>query len=124
MKGIPEAEIRRLAVLPGIAKMEGRIVQDVCVIFPGREDNAFLRLITVGLRQEKQISRVKLLAGLPLDPHRPGIWVDPQFLAANELKKRGDSSHYWWQKSISGNSGTGAKSGICLFHAQRSGSVP
>ncbi|MBS3983647.1 MAG: ABC transporter permease [Dethiobacter sp.] len=86
VKGIPEAEIRRLAAMPGIDQLEGRIVQDVRVIFPGREESTFLRLVTVGTGQEKAMSKVKLLAGLPLDPHQPGIWVDPQFLAANELK--------------------------------------
>ncbi|MBS4007941.1 MAG: FtsX-like permease family protein [Clostridium sp.] len=90
VQGISDAEIRRLTALPGVARMEGRIVQDVRVIFPGREESAFLRLVTVGLGQETQISKVKHLAGLPLDPHRPGVWVDPQFLAANELEIGGE----------------------------------
>ena len=85
VKGIPEAEVRRLSVLPGISQLEGRIMQDVRVIFPGREESTFLRLVTVGTGQEKPMGKVKLLAGLPLDPHLPGFWVDPQFLAANEL---------------------------------------
>ncbi|HHT01149.1 MAG TPA: ABC transporter permease [Firmicutes bacterium] len=86
VRGIPKAEVTKLSDLKGIRQANGRIMRDVQVMWPERDENVFLRLVTVDLSETQPVNGVRLLYGSDLDDDRPDIWIDNKFFAANHLK--------------------------------------
>lgn len=86
VKGMPFSEIRRLAGIEGIAAIEGRLVKDVRVLNLEREENVYLRLVSVQPELVNPINGARLLEGEPLQDKDRYIWVSPDFFSANGLK--------------------------------------
>ena len=85
VKALPFSEVSKLADLEGIAQIQGRFVTDIRVLFPGREENVYLRLIFVDPEAENRINDMLLLQGRPLQQGEMNIQIDNKFFAANDL---------------------------------------
>jgi putative ABC transport system permease protein len=85
VEGLPFSEVSKLADLEGIAQIEGRFVTDIRVLFPGREENVYLRLIFVDPEAENRINDMLLLQGRTLQQGKINIQIDNKFFAANDL---------------------------------------
>lgn len=83
---MPREKIKELSSLPGIAQIEGRLIKDVLVLFPDRTDNVYLRIVSVDPESPNPINGVLLDKGIPLATGRMNIWVDNNFLEANDLE--------------------------------------
>jgi putative ABC transport system permease protein len=83
--GYPESKIESLTYIPGLRRVEGRIVKDVRLLDEREDSNRYLRMVSQDMANPPQINKLHLISGrLPADS-QPEILVDPQFLAANEL---------------------------------------
>jgi hypothetical protein len=85
VEALPFTEIKKLEELEGIARIQGRFVTDVRVLFPGREDNVYLRLIFLNADEQNRINDMLLLEGKPLQEGDMNILIDNKFYAANNL---------------------------------------
>jgi len=85
VKAIPFNEVQKLASIKGISKIEGRMIQDVQVLLPDRQENVYLRLISIDPQQENPINGVLLSQGIPLKAKELNIWIDNKFYEANNL---------------------------------------
>ncbi len=86
VESLPFTEIQKLQELEGIAQVEGRFVTDIRVLFPGSEENVYLRFLFVEPEKENRINDMLLLEGSSLQENKTGILVDNQFFAANNLR--------------------------------------
>lgn len=66
--------------------LQGRIVKDARILIPGREDNTYLRLVSLDTAQEKILNDVQLIQGSPLNSKEQNIWIDNKFFEANKLE--------------------------------------
>ncbi len=86
VRALPYSAVDRLSKIEGIAEIQGRMVKDVTVLFPGRTDNTYLRLISVDPKAAKPINDMLLNQGIPLSKGKANIWVDTAFFDANDLR--------------------------------------
>jgi len=86
MQSMPYSEVDKLRSLEGINEIQGRLIKEVRVIFPGREDNVYLRLISVDPENNAPINGVRLDKGTPLKSGEMNIWLDNMFFDANKLE--------------------------------------
>lgn len=88
VKSMPAGEVEKLKQIEGIADIEGRLVKDVRVTSFNREENVYLRLVSIDPdpEQKRPINGVALTRGIPLQSGKLTIWVDDKFFAANELQ--------------------------------------
>ncbi|MDN5332716.1 MAG: putative transport system permease protein [Tepidanaerobacteraceae bacterium] len=87
VRGIPRNEIKKLEDVEGIQKIQGRLVKDVTVLMPGaRDNNVYLRLVSVDPDMQNPINGVLLIQGRPLDEDYMNVWIDSKFFKANKLK--------------------------------------
>ncbi|MGI6553596.1 MAG: ABC transporter permease [Bacillota bacterium] len=86
IQGMPLGEVQRLRNIEGIDRMEGRLIKEARVLLPGREENVFLRLISLDLNEENPLNSVELMEGRPLREKDLEMWVDNAFFAANNLE--------------------------------------
>ncbi len=86
VRGISQTQAERLASVEGVDSLEGRMVKDVRVYAPEREENVYLRLVSIRPGAGSRLNDVMLLAGaMPAEGSR-SILVDPAFLEANGLE--------------------------------------
>lgn len=85
VRAISEAQVKRLAMLEGIDRLEGRLVRDARVLFPDREENVFLRLVSIVPDQDDRLNNVLISEGSLPSAGTRGILLDPDFMAANGL---------------------------------------
>lgn len=85
VRGISSRELDLLRQVEGLADVEGRAVRDVQVLFPGRRDNVYLRLVSIPAGPGIPLNGIMVLGGEPLKPGASGIWLTPSFLEANGL---------------------------------------
>ncbi|MGI5839714.1 MAG: FtsX-like permease family protein [bacterium] len=85
VRSMPYNRVAELGAVPGIDTVQGRLVQDVRVIIPGRTESTYLRLVTLDLSRHPVLNGAELLTGEPLPTDRPAVWVDNNFFAANGL---------------------------------------
>ena len=83
---IPPSEINKLEAIEGISEIQGRIIKDVRVLHPEKNQNVYLRLVTVEPQRENPLNGVMLTLGEPLNNKEPHIWIDNKFYAANNLQ--------------------------------------
>ncbi len=85
VRGIPDAEINRIKQIEGVAYLEGRLVKDVRVLLPGKDESIFLRLVSTVPGEREGLNRVQMLKGEEPDGRSRDLVVAPDFFAANEL---------------------------------------
>lgn len=85
VRAISEAQVKRLAALQGIERLEGRLVRDARVHFPDRAENVYLRLVSVRPEQDDRLNNVLVLAGRLPSADTRGVLLDPDFMEANGL---------------------------------------
>lgn len=86
VQACPFSKIKNLELIDGIKEIQGRLVKDVRLLAPGREDNVYLRLISLDPAQANPINGMLLLQGRPLNQKDAHIWVDNMYFAANNLQ--------------------------------------
>lgn len=86
VRAMPFGAVEGLQSLPGIKEIEGRLVKDVRVLLPGREDNVYLRLVSINPQAANPVNGVRLEQGIALREEKMNIWVDNKFFAANRLE--------------------------------------
>ncbi|MEW6662752.1 MAG: ABC transporter permease [Bacillota bacterium] len=86
VRGIPAQELGRLARIEGIEAIDGRMIEDVRVLMPGRKENIYLRLVSLNPGQVHPINGAKLLEGSPFSGKAKEVWLSPSFFAANNLR--------------------------------------
>jgi putative ABC transport system permease protein len=90
VQALPYSEIQNLQLIEGVEDLQGRLVKDVRVLLPDREDNVYLRLISTDPKKERSINGMRLLQGASLNNEEAGIWVDNMFFDANNLSLNDD----------------------------------
>ncbi|HHX50961.1 MAG TPA: hypothetical protein GX711_05950, partial [Clostridia bacterium] len=90
IQGMPLEEVQRLGNIEGIDRIEGRLIKEVKVLFPDKEENVFLRLVSLDLDEEKPLNGVDLMEGKALGEKHLEMWVDNTFFAANNLEVNND----------------------------------
>jgi putative ABC transport system permease protein len=86
VRAMPYREAEKLRNIPGIKDLQGRMVEDVRVLLPGKGNDVYLRLVSLDPYQENPINGVRIDRGLPqLSDGAMHIWVDSMFFAANGL---------------------------------------
>ncbi len=86
VQAIPLSEVNKLADIEGIDDIQGRMVKDVHVLFPNRDENVYLRLVSVDPGKANPINGVHLSQGIPLNNNKEmNIWIDNKFFEANKL---------------------------------------
>ena len=85
VRGIPDSEVERLRQIEGVADIEGRLVKDVRVLLPDREESIYLRLVSIRPGERQAINRAQLLEGDEPDGGSRDLLLAPDFYAANEL---------------------------------------
>ena len=71
LRSLPYSEVEKLRRIKGIAAIEGGMVKDVRVIFPDRQDNTYLRLISLDPELANPINGMLLIQGKPLSSKPP-----------------------------------------------------
>ncbi len=85
VRGISQTHVDRLASVDGVTRLEGRMVKDARVFAPEREENVYLRLISIVPEQVTRLNDVLIVEGaLPAAGSR-GVLLDFAFLQANGL---------------------------------------
>lgn len=87
----PQAESKRLADIPGVVKVSGRIQKDISFIKPdgGR---GTLRLTSYSLPVENELNHIQVVSGRMFAPEGGQgieVLVDPKFAQANHLEQGG-----------------------------------
>jgi putative ABC transport system permease protein len=90
VRGIPAQELARLANIEGIESLEGRMVFDVRVLMPEKEEGVHLRLVSLHPGQTNPINEAVLLEGAQFSGRTKEVWLSPSFFAAHHLSL-GDS---------------------------------
>ncbi len=91
VKAMPLAEVKKLQALEGIKAIQGRLIKNVRVLKIGdnqlknRQEEVYLRLISIDPNNRQPINNVHLLKGQSLRNDAFNIWVDNKFFVANEL---------------------------------------
>ncbi|MTI81670.1 MAG: FtsX-like permease family protein [Firmicutes bacterium] len=85
VQAMPRSELEKLESLPGIKQIQGRLVKDVRVLLPNREQNVYLRLVSINPVKHAVINDVQLMRGIPLDEREMNIWIDNKFFETNNL---------------------------------------
>lgn len=86
VRALPYDKVKSLENIKGIAQIEGRIVQDVQVHAPKKSQNIYLRLVSLDPTNPTPINGVHLTQGIPLKHKTMDIWLDNNFLVANNLE--------------------------------------
>lgn len=86
VRGISQTQVDRLSFEEGVAHLEGRMVKDARVLFPDREENIFLRLVSIIPEQKTRLNDVMIVDGVLPTAGSRGILLDPGFLEANGLR--------------------------------------
>jgi putative ABC transport system permease protein len=86
IEGMPYSQISGLSDIEGIEQIQGRLIKDVRVVMPEREENVYLRLVSIDTSQSPLINDVLLEKGIPLEDGNMNLWVDNKFFEANQLE--------------------------------------
>lgn len=83
----PNALLPRIQKIPGVAVVEGRIVQDVTLDVPGLDEPAVGRLVSVPERGRPLLNEVFLRRGRWIEPNHPDeVVISESFSNANRLE--------------------------------------
>lgn len=86
VKRAPNAVQERVREIPGIARVETRIVEGVSLDVPGLDEPAVGQLVSMPTTQEPMLNRVYLRRGRMLEPGRDDeVLASEKFVIANDL---------------------------------------
>lgn len=85
VRSIPSGEVSKLEAIEGIAQIQGRLVKDVQVMSFERDENVYLRLVSIDTTDENPINNMRLELGDSLQSGESVIWIDNKFFEANNL---------------------------------------
>lgn len=83
--GMPLSEIKRLEKIEGIEAIQGRLIKDVRLYAPDKEENIYLRLVSVFPNEAYPINDVYLMEGKPLNDNENNLWLDVRFFDTNNI---------------------------------------
>lgn len=87
LKRAPQSLAARIAEIPGVARVQTRIVVAVTLDVPGLEEPATGRSISVPTKQEGMLNDLFIRRGNPLDPQHPDeVLLSEAFASANDLQ--------------------------------------
>lgn len=87
VRSMPRSKVQPLSRIEGIEKIEGRLVKDVRVLFPEREDdNVYLRLVAINPTDSTHLNKVQKIQGRELEIDQGNIWIGPKFFEVNGLE--------------------------------------
>ncbi|MDO9534368.1 MAG: FtsX-like permease family protein [Bacillota bacterium] len=86
VNSMPAGDINRLSDIEGVSEIEGRLVKDVRVLFPGSERNVYLRLVSLPEGKSSPINTPVLIEGAPLSEKSRNLWVCPSFFEAQNFE--------------------------------------
>lgn len=86
LDSMPRESVDRISRMEGIEDASGRVVKEVRVYDPHREESVYLELVSLDLEDPRRINDVLLLEGESLGSGENYAWVDNQFFEANELE--------------------------------------
>lgn len=87
IQGMPKSKLEELKRdFTELDILQGRIVKDARVLIPGRDDNTYLRLVSLDADQERILNDVQLIQGVPLNSKEQNVWIDNKFFEANNLE--------------------------------------
>jgi putative ABC transport system permease protein len=86
LKRAPESLGNRIRTIPGVTRIETRIVQEVVLDVPGLPEPATGRLVSIPARGQPTLNRLCVRQGRYLDPGQADeVIVSEAFAAANRL---------------------------------------
>lgn len=86
IESMPSSQVSKLSAIEGIERIQGRLVKDVRIMMPDREENIYLRLVSMDTSQPILLNDVLQEEGLPLAQGTQNLWVDNKFFEANHLE--------------------------------------
>ena len=86
LESMPRGNVEKLSRLEGIEDLCGRIVKEVRVYDPQREESVYLKLVSLDLEKPRRVNDVRLLKGEELTGGDKRTWIDKQFYEANDLE--------------------------------------
>ncbi len=86
LRGMPRHHLSRVEKVEGIKEVTGRLIRDVEVYKPEREESTYLRLVSIDLQEEERLNDFLLLEGRPLARKRLRGWIDRPFFEENHLE--------------------------------------
>lgn len=93
LRSMPLSKVQTLSRIEGIKKIEGRLVKEVRVLLPGREeDNVYLRLVAINPADPSHLNGVQKIQGRELEADKANIWIGPKFFEVNGLEMEGEIS--------------------------------
>lgn len=104
LHGAPQRIVRRLEALPGIDRVEGRLVEDVGLELPGTASTRKLvgRLISIPVDRGLRVNRLKLVEGDPLRPSdRRGVLLEASFARHHALHPGAVLEAVWGASRVS-----------------------
>ncbi|MGB8699995.1 MAG: ABC transporter permease, partial [Thermosynechococcaceae cyanobacterium] len=89
LKRAPEALVTKIQAIAGVAQVQTRVVVDVTLDVPGRQEPAIGRLISLPERQTPMLNDLFIRQGRYIDPGQAAeVIVSEPFATANHLKLR------------------------------------
>lgn len=85
VRGMPQSQVDRLREAEGVDEVDGRLVKDVRVLSEDREENVFLRLVSIRPGQQGRLNDIRINEGVMPSARERGILLDTDFFAANHL---------------------------------------
>ncbi len=86
LESMPQRNAAGLSQIDGIKDINGRIVKEVQLYEPLREESIYLKLVALDLREPRIVNEMLLLEGEELTAGELKVWVDNQFFEANRLE--------------------------------------
>lgn len=86
LRAMSSHHLSRIRRVEGIRQVTGRLVKDVQVYAPDRDDSVYLRLVSLDLSEDGRLNDFLLLEGSPLARKRLMGWIDRAFFEENQLE--------------------------------------
>ena len=86
LTSMPQRHVERLSRIDGIKHLSGRLVREVRLYAPQRQESVYLRLVTLDLTDPQRVNDALLLDGTELTGGALNAWIDNKFFEANGLE--------------------------------------
>lgn len=83
-RSMPKSASSQIQSIEGINQVEGKLTHDVRVLM-NREDNVYLRLVSVDLTNPNRLNNAAVMMGSPIEIGKENILIGSKFFSANEL---------------------------------------